>query len=93
MVTSTREDPLAYSMGRRKRRSTQGGEAQKPETVAHPGKRRPGTKQFMLYMPPDLHTAVQLRKAVTGEDMGDIMLSILREGLAEELALVHRLRQ
>lgn len=44
-------------------------------------------------MPPDLHTAVQLRKAVAREDMGDIMLSILREGLAEELALVHRLRQ
>lgn len=70
-----------------------GGEPQKPATTAHPGKRRPGTKQFMLYMPPDLHTAVQLCKAMTGEDMGDIMLSILREGLAEEPTLVHRLKQ
>lgn len=93
MATSAREDPLAYSMGRRKMRGAQSNEAQKPAAATHPGKRRPGTKQFMLYMPPDLHTAVQLRKAVTGEDMGDIMLSILREGLAEELALVHRLRQ
>lgn len=93
MAANTHEDPLAYSMGRRKRRSAQGNESQQPNSAARPGKRKPGTKQFMLYMPPDLHTAVQLRKAVTGEDMGDIMLSILREGLAEELTLVHTLKQ
>ena len=45
----------------------------------------------MLYLPPDLHTAIQMRKAVTGEDMGDIMVGILTDAMADELALVKKL--
>ncbi|MBR3325867.1 MAG: hypothetical protein IKG22_00900 [Atopobiaceae bacterium] len=47
----------------------------------------------MLYLPPDLHTAIQMRKAVTGEDMGEIMVGILTDAMAEELEVVGRLRK
>ncbi|MDO4807319.1 MAG: hypothetical protein Q4A07_08725 [Coriobacteriales bacterium] len=89
MAGNTHEDPLTYSLRRRKGRSVQSVPAS--ERHAKGGSRKPGTKQSMLYMPPDLHTAVQMRKAVTGADMGDIMLQILREGLAEELEMVRKL--
>lgn len=47
----------------------------------------------MLYLPPDLHTAIQMRKAVIGEDMGDIMVGILTDAMAEELEVVRKMKK
>lgn len=85
-TSSMGADPLSYSLGRRK-----GGrrEGTQPKNVPHG--RKPGRKAFMLYLPPDLHTAIQLLKAVTGEDMGDIIVDVLTDAMADELAMVRRL--
>lgn len=53
--------------------------------------RRAGTSSYTLRLPVDLHAAIRMRKAVTGEDMGDIMVGILREAMSEELDVVRRL--
>lgn len=81
-------DPLSYSLGRRRGKLG----ATTPDKPAQRSGRKPGRKAFMLYLPSDLHTAIQLRKAVTGEDMGDIMVRILTDAMADELAVVGRLR-
>ncbi len=46
----------------------------------------------MFYLPPDLHTAIQMRKGVAGEEMGDIMVGILTDAMSEELEVVGRMR-
>lgn len=79
-------DPLPY--GPERRRAGQ-HEDTSPKGVPHG--RRSGKKAFMLYLPPELHTAIQMRKAVIGEDMGDIMVGILTEAMVEELAVVREL--
>lgn len=88
MAASQNGDPLSYSLGRR--RAKQG--AARPDKPAQRSGRKPGRKAFMLYLPPDLHTAIQMRKAVTGEDMGDIMVGILTDAMADELEVVARMK-
>ena len=87
MSDARRDDPLAYSLGRRKGAVPRQRELGTPKATG----RRAGLKPFMLHMPPDLHKAVQLRKTMTGEDMGDIMVGILTEAMADELAMVRGL--
>ena len=88
MASGQQSDPLSYSLGRRRGKPG----ATTPGKPAQRSGRKPGRKAFMLYLPPDLHTAIQMRKAVTGEDMGDIMVGILTDAMAEELAVVGRLK-
>lgn len=87
MAGGQQSDPLSYSLGRRRGKPG----ATTPGKPAQRSGRKPGRKAFMLYLPPDLHTAIQMRKAVTGEDMGDIMVGILTDAMADELALVKKL--
>ncbi len=88
MASGQQSDPLSYSLGRRRGKPG----ATTPGKPAQQSGRKPGRKAFMLYLPPDRHTVIQMRKAVTGEDMGDIMVGMLTDAMADELAVVARMK-
>ncbi|MBR3159754.1 MAG: hypothetical protein IKF14_11740 [Atopobiaceae bacterium] len=89
MASGQQSDPLSYSLGRRRGKPG----ATTPGKPALRSGRKPGRKAFMLYLPPDLHTAIQMRKAVTGEDMGEIMVWILTDAMVEELEVVRKMKK